>query len=152
MWARLGALIIDGLIIAVVPWVVAIILFAVGSSECTTVSDEFGTTTSCSGGSIALNLIGLAVLFLGAFVLAWFVRVKPVAEGGQSPGQRAAGIRVVDARTGQPGIGAGRSWGRWLFEYFISGAVCYLGYLWALWDDRRQTWHDKVVDTLVVDA
>ena len=27
-----------------------------------------------------------------------------------------------------------------------------LGYLWALWDNRKQTWHDKVVSTVVVRA
>jgi hypothetical protein len=30
--------------------------------------------------------------------------------------------------------------------------VCLLGYLWALWDERKQTWHDKVVNSIVVRA
>jgi hypothetical protein len=28
--------------------------------------------------------------------------------------------------------------------------VCYLGYLWMLWDDQKQTWHDKIVDSAVI--
>ncbi len=32
---------------------------------------------------------------------------------------------------------------------FIS-AVTLLGFLWCLWDDERQTWHDKVAGTVVV--
>jgi len=27
-----------------------------------------------------------------------------------------------------------------------------IGYLWMLWDDEKQTWHDKVVGSVVVPA
>jgi hypothetical protein len=37
-----------------------------------------------------------------------------------------------------------------LFASFISGQICGLGYLWALWDKQRQTWHDKVISSVVV--
>ena len=30
--------------------------------------------------------------------------------------------------------------------------IFYLGYLWMLWDDKKQTWHDKVVGSSVVRA
>jgi uncharacterized RDD family membrane protein YckC len=30
--------------------------------------------------------------------------------------------------------------------------VLYLGFIWILFDDRRQGWHDKIADTLVVEA
>jgi uncharacterized RDD family membrane protein YckC len=58
---------------------------------------------------------------------------------------------VVRSRTGEP-LGVGRAIGRQLFAGFISGQVCYLGYLWMLWDEQKQTWHDKVVDSIVVRA
>jgi uncharacterized RDD family membrane protein YckC len=32
----------------------------------------------------------------------------------------------------------------------VSGYVCLLGYLWMLWDDKKQTWHDKMVGSNVV--
>jgi uncharacterized RDD family membrane protein YckC len=32
----------------------------------------------------------------------------------------------------------------------LSAAVCFLGWLWALWDPERQTWHDKLAGTAVV--
>ncbi|MEY4173609.1 MAG: hypothetical protein RI900_774, partial [Actinomycetota bacterium] len=35
---------------------------------------------------------------------------------------------------------------------FISTALFYLGYLWMLWDGEKQTWHDKVVGSIVIDA
>ena len=68
---------------------------------------------------------------------------------GQTPGKRLCKIRVIDARNGGP-IGYGRAFGRWLFEWFISSSVCWLGYLWMLWDREKQTWHDKVTSSLVV--
>ena len=64
---------------------------------------------------------------------------------------RIAKVRVVDAVTGQPGIGIGRSIGRYLARA-ISGWICYLGYFWMLWDERSQTWHDKVSNSIVVNA
>ena len=34
--------------------------------------------------------------------------------------------------------------------YYVSGLALFLGFLWVLVDDRRQTWHDKLARTLVV--
>ena len=34
----------------------------------------------------------------------------------------------------------------------VGGAVFLLGFIWALFDRRNQTWHDKAVGSLVVDA
>jgi uncharacterized RDD family membrane protein YckC len=43
----------------------------------------------------------------------------------------------------------GRAIGRWCVR-FVSAAPIFLGYLWMLWDDDKQTWHDKVVRSRVV--
>jgi len=69
---------------------------------------------------------------------------------GQTPGDAALGIRVVDVRDrpGQP-IGYGRAAARWLVS-IASGIVVLLGYLWMLWDPQRQTWHDKAVGSVPV--
>ena len=58
------------------------------------------------------------------------------------------GLRTIDATTGQP-IGAWRAVGRYL-AMILSVLFCYLGFFWALWDRRRQTWHDKLVRCVVV--
>jgi uncharacterized RDD family membrane protein YckC len=60
-------------------------------------------------------------------------------------------VKVLDKATNQP-IGFGRALGRTLFAQIISSAICYLGYLWMLWDKDKQTWHDKIVGTVVVKA
>jgi uncharacterized RDD family membrane protein YckC len=66
---------------------------------------------------------------------------------GWSPGKRVVGIRIVTADGGVPGVGRGfqRAAGAVLSDF-----VLWLGYLWALWDGRRQTWHDKIAGTYVV--
>lgn len=69
---------------------------------------------------------------------------------GQTPGDAALSIRVVDVANnpGQP-IGYGRAAGRWVVS--IASAIAILiGYLWMLWDPKKQTWHDKAVGSLPV--
>ncbi len=35
----------------------------------------------------------------------------------------------------------------------ILSSICFgLGYFWMLWDEKSQTWHDKIADTFVVEA
>ena len=68
---------------------------------------------------------------------------------GQTPGKRVTNLRVVRA----DGSGAELGWGAAILRYvcrILSAIPCGLGYLWMLWDRRRQTWQDKLGETLVV--
>jgi uncharacterized RDD family membrane protein YckC len=67
---------------------------------------------------------------------------------GQTLGQMALGIRVIDFNTGGP-IGYGRAFIRWLVS-ILSALVIFLGYLWMLWDKEKQCWHDKAANDVVV--
>jgi uncharacterized RDD family membrane protein YckC len=67
---------------------------------------------------------------------------------GQTPGDAALSIRVVD-KDGGGSIGYGRAFVRWLVS-IVSGIVILLGYLWMLWDGEKQTWHDKAANAVVV--
>jgi uncharacterized RDD family membrane protein YckC len=99
-----------------------------------------------SGASIAvLLLVGLIATIA---ILAYYV--IRIGGSGATVGQKMLGIRVVDESTGGV-IGYGRAALR-LFVSALSGFPCYLGYLWMLWDSRRQTWHDKVARSVVVQA
>jgi len=93
-------------------------------------------------GMTAGQLLGLVV------GLAYFTYFH--GRTGQTPGDAALGIRVVDVRDhpGQP-IGYPRALGRALMS-IISALVFFLGYLWMLWDDNKQTWHDKAVGSVPV--
>ena len=70
---------------------------------------------------------------------------------GQTPGDTVLSIRVVDLRdgTGRP-IGYGRAFIRWLGS-IVSAIPLFLGYFWMLWDSEKQTWHDKMAGSAVVD-
>jgi uncharacterized RDD family membrane protein YckC len=67
---------------------------------------------------------------------------------GQTIGMRLLGIRVYDFN-GRGPIGFGRGVLRYI-GLIISGIPCYLGFLWMLWDREKQTWADKIANTVVV--
>ena len=84
----------------------------------------------------------LVEVIVGLLVLTFW------AEGGATPGKRAMGVMIVDARTGgRPPLG--RLVLRYV-GYLLSALPLLLGFLWALWDPRRQAWHDKLGGTVVV--
>jgi uncharacterized RDD family membrane protein YckC len=101
-----------------------------------------------TGNSGSLALVGGLIILAGIIVaVAW----KPWwwTHGGQTPGYRVTGLRVVRERDGGP-ITAGQAIGR-LLCYIISG-IFYLGFIWILFDARRQGWHDKLAGTVVIGA
>lgn len=66
---------------------------------------------------------------------------------GWSPGKRMLGLRIVTESGQAPGIwrGFARTVGM-----MVGALPLLLGYLWMLWDGKRQTWHDKMAGTYVV--
>lgn len=95
-----------------------------------------------NGGAISAAGELMSNVITGLVVLLFWV------ERGATPGKLALGIRIIDAETGgTPPIG--RLVLRYL-GYIVSAIPLGLGYFWMLWDDRRQTWHDKIGGTLVV--
>ena len=75
-------------------------------------------------------------------IMAWFWIKK-----GATPGKMICGIRIV-TEDGSP-LTIGKCLIRYV-GYYISAIPFGLGYLWAAWDRRNQTWHDKMARTLVV--
>ena len=82
--------------------------------------------------------------FLLTIVYTWYFLTR---KEGQTPGKKLMKVRVVKL-DGSP-LSDGDAILRTLVS-MVSGAVILLGYLWAFADSRNQTWHDKVVGTLVV--
>lgn len=71
-----------------------------------------------------------------------------VGKRGQSWGRQLWGLKVVDS-AGNP-IGFIRALFRNLFAMFVSALPLYLGFLWVIWDQHKQAWHDKVFRTFVL--
>ena len=70
---------------------------------------------------------------------------------GQSWGRRNAAIKVVSAGTLRP-IGIWRALLRAILAATVSAIPFMLGFLWMLWDPKKQTWHDKIVGSYVLRA
>lgn len=68
----------------------------------------------------------------------------------QTIGKAILGLRVVDSKKGKP-IGFGRMIFREVIVKKASQVVFYIGYIWILIDDYSRAWHDKILDTYVVD-
>lgn len=72
------------------------------------------------------------------------------AMGGRTLGDRVAGLRSIDPRSGRPpalGRAAARS------AFAIAGTLAFLaGPLWALFDPRGQALHDRLAGTVTVRA
>lgn len=142
--ARLGAYIIDGLIAALFAIPTIAVLFGGPSHiDTCTIDDELRLCEVPDNSTVAVAIA------LGVVALAIYLTLYARMVGkGQSWGHKAVNVRVVDASTGQP-IGTGRAVGRF-FGRYLSAIPCYLGFLWALWDGKKQTWHDKLTNSVVV--
>src|SRR5579864_937493 len=86
--------------------------------------------------------------FLGVVIGVAYYGWLEGSASGQTVGKRGMGIRVYDLR-GRGPIGFGRGVGRY-FARILSALPLFLGYFWMLWDSESQTWHDKLVGTVVV--
>jgi uncharacterized RDD family membrane protein YckC len=69
---------------------------------------------------------------------------------GQSIGKKILNIKVV-SRDNYNNIGLGMMILRETIGKAISSFICSLGYIWILIDESNQGWHDKLVNSLVVD-
>ncbi len=99
------------------------------------------------------NPLGVAFLIIGSLAtIGLWIWNRGIKQGstGQSIGKKVVGIRLVGADNYQA-VGTGKAILRDVLGYILDSA-CILNLLWPLWDQRRQTWTDKIIDTYVVKA
>ena len=143
MGARFGALVLDTIVLAVPTIIIYAITGGFSTSTNGVTCDSSGVCTSNFNVDWAGLLIGLVI---GFAYYGYMVGVRT-----QTLGHQAAGIRVVDVRTGAP-IGFGRGLLRWLV-LAVTGELCTLGYWSPFFDSqRRQGWHDKAANSVVIPA
>jgi uncharacterized RDD family membrane protein YckC len=74
-------------------------------------------------------------------ILFWFYK-------SATPGKMVLNLSIVDANTGnKPSI---KQFIIRYIGYFISIAPVFLGIIWIGFDKRKQGWHDKLADTVVI--
>lgn len=91
--------------------------------------------------AISIELLAAAQILTRGWEVIFFTQ-------GWTPGSRLMGIRIVRVEDGAaPGVRRGvlRAAGAVISETVL------VGYLWAFWDPRQQTWQDKIAGTVVVD-
>ena len=129
---RVGAYLIDDLI-AGIPAFLALILFS-GSDP--------GETANA--GAVLVSSL-LYLVSLGIWI---YNRAILQGRTGQSWGKQVLNLRLVRMADGQP-MGGGMSFVRDL-AHILDALPCYIGYLWPIWDARRQTFADKIMSTVVL--
>jgi uncharacterized RDD family membrane protein YckC len=129
---RVGAYLIDYLI-AAIPAFLAVILFS---------GTDPGETPSAGAGFVAFLLY---LLSLGIWI---YNRAIQQGRTGQSWGKQVLNLRLVRMADGQP-MGGGMAFVRDL-AHILDALPCYIGYLFPLWDARRQTFADKIMSTVVL--
>ena len=99
-------------------------------------------------GSGALVIVLGAILMFAGFCAATVLYAKGVATTGQSIGNRVTKTRVVDARNGHL-IPVGDAGTRYVLRMLIS-MILFIGFLMALGNSQRRTFHDNIAGTVVI--
>lgn len=130
-WVRVGAAIVDSLIILVIT---IPLLFSIYGSDYWLDPDA---SFIRGPGEFLVSWVFPAV----ATILFWLYKRA-------TPGKMAVAAQAVDAETGDS-LTVGQSIGRYL-AYFVATVPLGLGIIWVAFDPRKQGWHDKLAGTVVV--
>lgn len=123
---RLAASMIDGLILGIINFVIRTGGMGIGINEKSVVG--------------YIVLLGISILYTVGF---W------VNRNGQTPGKSAMHIKVVKTN------GDNIDWFTGFIRYisqFVSAFVLCLGYVSVIFDKNKQSWHDKLAGTYVIEA
>lgn len=153
--ARVGAYLVDFMIVGFVPVILITIGYvqmigsavqsindcAPGDKAC--INAAASSASQGSGGAFALIAIGG---LLGLAATLWLLYKEGTT--GQTPGKKTLKISVLREADGRP-LGFGMAFVRRLC-HALDGMACYIGFLWPLWDQKKQTFADKIVSSVVV--
>lgn len=135
---RFIALIVDNIMIAIIAGVLSCCVWfplsLLGRNDDNLIGALIG---------IAAFLIWVVILFMQFVYFGYFW-----GKDGQSLGMKLFNIKVIQQNSDQ--ISFLRGGLRGTFGYWVSSLIFGLGFLWAAFDDEKETWHDKIFDTWVV--
>jgi uncharacterized RDD family membrane protein YckC len=128
-WARVGAAIIDSILLLLI---VMPLLFAVYGRAYWQSSELI-----MGPADVVINYILPAAL-----VIVLWIKISA------TPGKKAIGAVIVDARTGEKP--STRQFIIRYIGYYVATIPLLLGIIWVGFDARKQGWHDKMAGTVVV--
>lgn len=151
---RLGAFLLDGLIVNVVSLAAVLIFFLVvfgGGALSGVFEDAGGEPPRAFFFVVGLGYLALIVAATLFGIWYYVLRVRKV---GATFGKQLLGLRVRTFHTdGQ--LTWAQVWARYGIPALLNGLVgvtFFVDVLWVLWDKHSQTLHDKLVGTVVVDT
>ncbi|AFM18807.1 hypothetical protein Mycch_4085 [Mycolicibacterium chubuense NBB4] len=143
-FTRVLAWFIDNIPVFIIVGIAQGIAILTGDNNCVDYNGGLSCTSSYS-------VVGSIVTFLGSVLsLAYVVWNYGYRQGttGSSIGKSVMKFKVVSEKTWQP-IGFGLSVVRQI-AHIVDAIICYIGYLFPLWDRKRQTIADKIMTTVCV--
>ena len=116
----------------------------------TGIGTAIATATATNGQRTVGGALAYAALALVSLGLTIYNRWMLGGRTGQTWGRRALNIRMIGEQAGRP-IGAWLAFVRDIC-HVLDSLACYIGWLFPLWDAKRQTFADKIMKTVVVAA
>ncbi|MGA9884749.1 MAG: RDD family protein [Candidatus Acidiferrales bacterium] len=98
------------------------------------------------GGEITVAKTDVVVYALAAYFFYGFYVSLFTVLAGSTPGMQLRGLAVVRLDGSLPDT---RQLLWRSFGYLLSGATLLLGFVWALWDEDRFTWQDRISQTYI---
>lgn len=124
-----------------VDWLVIGILTRLVESVCTAALGLFFSAEAMVHADRAGQALCLMMFFL------YFVYFH--GSTGRTPGKVVLGLKVIKT-SGEP-MGYGTAFLRWS-GYLVSALFMFMGFIWIIFDGKKQGWHDKLTETYVVRA
>ena len=130
-WERLGAIVIDGIVLFIVFFLLAFIAAAYIDNNYYVDQDEV-----------------YGVMYLVFIIFSWlYFAISESSKHQGTLGKSLVKIKVTDMDGNR--ISFGQATGRYLGK-IISQLIFYIGYLMVLWTDKKQALHDQMVGCLVL--
>ncbi|KTB47530.1 RDD family protein [Dehalogenimonas alkenigignens] len=137
-WRRFGAYIVDAFVIAAFSAFFEPLLWP-DFGRVFEIHTSFDATIWAAQANALANVMS-AILSGAYFAAFWVWR-------GQTLGMMLLGMKVI--RSDGTAVDAGHAVIRYL-GYIVSIIPLFLGFVWIAFDSRKQGWHDKIADTVVI--
>lgn len=145
---RVLAFVIDLLPAAMLQGIGYGLLLGTRETLCVTDDSQFDLGEYCATGASTLGQTSFAAAWvLAAIFVVWNYGYRQ-GTTGSSIGKGVLKFKVVNENTGLP-IGFVMSIVRQL-AHAVDAVICYVGFLFPLWDAKRQTLADKIIKTICV--
>ena len=127
-----------------IDWVIPAIVIGIGQIIL------YGGTRPVGAGYAGWRVAVATILDILSVVIWGYNRWYRAGRTGQSWGKQALSTKLIGEASGQP-IGTWRAFVRDVCHIFDNLCGIFpLGYLWPLWDRKRQIFSDKIMHTVVI--